>query len=162
MRQSILSLSIIGCVALLAGCSSMPMHRAGAPDYVTNSAEIVKAANWDQMQTVTIELSEHDFEPKHLKLKANQPYRLVIKNTGEADHYYTAEKFFKSVAWRKVMSSRPHGGEIKAPYFTAIEAFKKGGAVELYFVTVGKGTYEVICTIDDHKEKGMTGSITVE
>jgi uncharacterized cupredoxin-like copper-binding protein len=162
MRQSILSLSIAACVVLLVGCGTVGTPVVTAPDYVTNSAEIVKAANWEQMQTVTIELSEHDFEPKHLKLKANQPYRVVIKNTGEADHYYTAEKFFKSVAWRKVMSSRPHGGEIKAPYFSAIEAFKKGGTVELYFVTVVKGSYEVVCTIDDHKDKGMTGSITVE
>jgi len=162
MRQSILTLSMAACVALLAGCGSMGTPVAAAPDYVTNSAAIVKAANWDQMETVTIELSEHDFDPKHLKLKVNKPYRLVIKNTGEADHYYTAEKFFKSVAWRKVMSSRPHGGEIKAPYFSAVEAFKKGGTVELYFVTVAKGSYEVICTIDDHKDKGMTGSITVE
>jgi len=133
-----------------------------AQDYVANSAEIVKAANWNEMETVTIELSEHDFEPKDLKLKANKAYRLVIKNTGEADHYYTAVEFFKSVAWRKVQTPRPHGGEIKAPYFTAVEVYKKGGSVELFIVPVKKGSYEVVCTIDDHKEKGMTGSITVE
>ena len=155
MSQSILALAFAGC-ALLASPSVI------AQEYMTNSADIVKAANWDAMETVNIELSEHDFEPKHLKLKANKAYRIVIKNTGEVDHYYTAAAFFKSVAWRKVMTARPHGGEIKAPYFTAVEAFKKGGIVELFFVTVKKGTYEVVCTIDDHKEKGMTGSITVE
>lgn len=155
MRQSILA-------AALAGCALLASPLAMAQDYVTNSADIVKAANWDQMESVTIELSEHDFEPKQLKLKANKPYRLVIKNTGEADHYYTAAEFFKSVAWRKVMTPRPHGGEVKAPYFNAVEVFKKGGVVELFFVTVKKGTFEVICTIDDHKDKGMTGSITVE
>ena len=162
MRQSILALALAGGISLLASGASFAQSGVASLDYMSNSADIVKAAKWDQMQTVTIELSEHDFEPKHLKLKANQPYRLVIKNNGEADHYYTAEKFFKSVAWRKAMSARPHGGEFKAPYFSAFEAFKKGGTVELYFVTVGKGTFEVVCTIDDHKEKGMTGSITVE
>lgn len=162
MRRSILVFSLAGSLALLAGCGSMPMHRAAAADYITNSAEIVKAANWEQMETVTIELSDHDFEPKHLKLKANKAYRLVIKNPGEADHYYTAAEFFKSVAWRKVQTPRPHGGEFKAPYFSAVEAYKKGGTVELFFVTVKKGVYEVVCTIDDHKDKGMTGTITVE
>ena len=39
---------------------------------------------------------------------------------------------------------------------------KKGGTVELFFVPVKKGSFEVICTIDDHKEKGMVGGITVE
>jgi uncharacterized cupredoxin-like copper-binding protein len=155
MRQSLLA-------AALAGCALFASPQAMAQDYVTNSADIVKAANWDQMETITIELTEHDFDPKHLKLKANKPYRLVLKNTGEADHYYTAVDFFKSVAWRKVMTPRPQGGEIKAPYFSAVEVFKKTGVVELYFVTVKTGKFEVICTIDDHKDKGMLGSITVE
>lgn len=155
MRQSMLTLAFAGCAVL-----GSPL--VAAEDYMTNSADIVKAANWNEMETVNIELSEHDFDPKHLKLKANKAYRMVIKNNGEADHYYTAADFFKSVAWRKAQTPRPHGGEIKAPYFTAVEAYKKGGTVELFFVPVKKGTFEVVCTIDDHKDKGMTGSITVE
>lgn len=128
---------------------------------VPNAAEVVKAAKWEAMETVTVELFEHDFKPKHIVLKADQPYKLVLKNTGEKDHYYTAAEFFKdAVAWRKAQV--PKGGEIKAPYFTAVEAYKKGGTVELFIVPVKKGKYEVICTIDDHKDQGMTGSITVE
>ena len=133
-----------------------------AADYVTNASEIVKAANWEKMETVPVELTEHDFQPKDLKLKADQPYRLVIKNRGEKDHYYTATDFFKSVAWRKAQTPRPAGGELKAPYFTAVEAYKGGGQVELFLVPVKKGTYEVLCTIEDHKDQGMHGSITVE
>lgn len=129
---------------------------------VPNAAEVVKAAKWEMMETVTVELLEHDFNPKHLVLKADKPYRLVLKNTGEKDHYYTAEAFFKSVAWRKAQTPKPHGGEIKAPYFTAFEAYKKGGQIELFFVPVTKGKFEVICTIDDHKDLGMSGTITVE
>lgn len=155
MRPSITALAFAGCCLLAS-----PL--VAAEDYMSNSADIVKAANWEQMETVNIVLTEHDFEPKHLKLKAGKPYRMVIRNTGEADHYYTAAEFFKSVAWRKMQTPRPHGGEVKAPYFTAVEAYKKGGTVELFFVTVKKGSFEVICTIDDHKDKGMTGSITVE
>lgn len=155
MRQSIIALALTGCTFLASPLAS-------AQGYVTNSAEIVKAANWNEMETVEIELIEHEFNPKDLKLKANKAYRMVIKNAGESDHYYTAGEFFKSVAWRKIQTPRPHGGEFKAPYFTAVEVYKKGGSVELFFVPVKTGSYEVICTIDDHKEKGMTGSITVE
>ena len=133
-----------------------------AQEAVPNSAEIVKKADWNALETVSIELIEHEFIPNDLRLKVNQPYRLVLKNAGEHDHYYTAPEFFKSVAWRKAMTPRPHGGEVKAPYFTAVEVFKQGGSFELYFVPVTKGTYQVICTIDDHKDKGMTGTITVE
>lgn len=146
-------------VAVLGLATAAPLHAA---DAVPNSAEIVKAANWETMETITIELTEHEFAPRDLKLKAGQPYRLVLKNSGEKDHYYTASEFYQGVAWRKVQTAKPHGGEFKAPYFSAIEVYKKTGQVELFLVPVKKGTFEVICTIDDHKDKGMTGSITVE
>lgn len=154
MRMSLLSL-------VAAAVLSAPLA-AGAADPVADAAAIVKAANWDAMETVTVELTEHSFTPQDLKLKAGQPYRLVIKNVGQKDHYYTATEFFKSVAWRKVQTPKPNGGEIKAPYFTAVEAYKNGGSVELFFVTVNKGEFDVICTIEDHKDQGMYGKIVVE
>jgi len=149
-------------IALLILLGTLVSTPVLAQEAVANAAEIVKKADWSKMETVSIELTEHDFSPKDLKLKADTPYRVVLKNIGEKDHYYTATEFFKSVAWRKAQTPKPHGGEFKAPYFTAVEMYKKGGTVELFFVTVKKGTFEVICTIDDHKEKGMSGSITVE
>jgi len=149
-------------IALFALLGSLVAAPVLAQETVPNAAEIVKKADWNKMETVTVELTEHEFSPKDLKLKADTPYRLVLKNLGEKDHYYTATEFFKSVAWRKAQTPKPYGGEIKAPYFTAVEMYKKGGTVELFFVTVKKGSFEVICTIDDHKEKGMSGSITVE
>lgn len=147
-----LGLASLAAAFVLTGCQQ---------EGVANSAEIVKNANWDKMETVTVELSEYDYSPKHLKLKAGQPYKLVMKNVGEKDHYYTATEFFKAVAWRKVQTPKPNGGEMKAPYFTAFEPYKKG-TIEAFIVPVKKGTYEVICTIDDHKDQGMFGTITIE
>ncbi|MBK7003286.1 MAG: cupredoxin domain-containing protein [Rhodoferax sp.] len=136
---------------------------ASALAQIPNADEIVRKAAWDDMEIVTVELLDHHFVPKDLKLKAGVPYRIILKNTGEQDHFYTAAEFFKeAVAWRKVQVPRPGGGEIRAPYFTAIEAYKKGGQIELFLVPVKKGTYNVVCTIGDHEEKGMTGTITVE
>ena len=155
MRKSFLALAVTA-----AFVSASPL--ALAADYIVDGPAIVKAANWEAMETVTVELEDFSYSPQDLKLKAGQPYKLVIKNTGEKDHYYTAGEFFKNVAWRKVQTPKPNGGEIKAPYFTAVEAYKGGGTVELFFIPVTKGTYEVHCTIDDHKDKGMHGSITIE
>lgn len=149
-------------ISLVAAAFLSAPFAAAAADPVADAAAIVKAANWDAMETITVELTEHSFTPQDLKLKAGQPYRLVIKNVGQKDHYYTATEFFKSVAWRKVQTPKPNGGEIKAPYFTAVEAYKNGGSVELFFVTVNKGEFDVICTIEDHKDQGMYGKIVVE
>jgi len=130
-----------------------------ASGYIANGGDIVKAADWKQMQTVSIELFEHDYSPKELKLKAGVPYKIELKNTGEKDHYYTAPEFFKSVAWRKLMVNK--NAEIKVDYVNATEVLKQG-QLDLYIVPVTKGTYTVYCTIDDHRQKGMEGKIIVE
>jgi uncharacterized cupredoxin-like copper-binding protein len=133
---------------------------AQADEYITNAKEIVKKANWDTMKTITVNMNEFDYEPDELTLKAGQPYKLELINTGKKKHYYTAPEFFRSIATRKVQSNKD--GEIKAPYFLALEMMAEGGQLDLYFVPVKKGKYPVICTIDDHQEQGMEGTITVE
>ena len=129
-----------------------------AADYITNAGEIVKAADWDKMQTITVEFEEHAYTPENIELKAGQPYKLVLKNLGEKKHYFTAPEFYKAIATRKVQSNKD--GEIKAPYFTAIELMV-GGQLDLYFVPVTKGDYPVYCTIDDHRDEGMEGKLSI-
>lgn len=154
-------MKLIGIIAIIAGVSGCTTGGGTRPDadYVTNAAEIVGKADWTKQEVVTITMEEHSYAPENLKLKAGKPYKIELKNVGDKDHYYTAPEFYKSVAWRKAMVNKQ--GEIKAPYFTAFEILKKGGQVDLYFVPVKAGTYKVYCTIDDHREKGMDGSITV-
>lgn len=149
---------MIAALALVA-CQSGGPHHAGHA-YVKDSDRIVKEADWTRMATVDIELYEYGYTPRDLRLKAGQPYKLVLRNTGSKDHYYTAPEFFRSVATRKAMVNK--FAEIKAPYFTALEILKDGGQLDLYIVPVHTGTYKVHCSIDDHEEKGSTGSITVE
>ena len=130
-----------------------------ADDYITNAGEIVSKADWKAMQTVTVVLDEHSYSPEVLTLEKDKPYKLVIQNKGQKDHYFTAPDFFKSIATRKAQTK---DGEMKAPYFSALEAYKNGGSIELFFVPVKSGSFPVFCTIDDHKEKGMEGKIVVK
>ncbi|MDX1593059.1 MAG: cupredoxin domain-containing protein [Gammaproteobacteria bacterium] len=126
-------------------------------DYITNADEIVKAADWGNMKTITVEIEEHLYTPENIQLEAGQPYKLELKNIGEEKHYFTAPAFYKSIATRKVQS---RDGEVKAPYFKALEVLV-GGQLDLYFVPVLTGEFPVYCTIDDHREKGMEGTLVV-
>ena len=74
-------------------------------------------------------------------------------------HYFVSEGFLKAIATRKVQSNAD--GEIKAPYFTALEVFP-GRSLDLYFIPVRKGTYPLRCTIEGHAEEGMVGEIRIE
>ncbi|MBF0134770.1 MAG: cupredoxin domain-containing protein [Magnetococcales bacterium] len=130
-----------------------------AEDYVVNSAEIVKAADWKAIEKVTVTMDEYSYSPKQLTFKEGKTYQLILKNAGEKKHYFTAPEFYKSIATRKVQSDKD--GEIKVPYLLAVELMV-GGQLDIYFVAVKKGSYPVFCTIDDHQKQGMEGRITIE
>jgi uncharacterized cupredoxin-like copper-binding protein len=125
--------------------------------YLSNAGDFVSAADWDSIVTVTVEMSEYSFTPQDLTFEAGIPYKLEIVNVGDSKHYFTAEKFYRSIALRKAQTSE---GEFKAPYMKAVEVFP-GDQVDLYFVAVYPGKYDSICTISGHEEAGMTGHITV-
>jgi len=137
---------------------------AQSADYITNASEIVKKTDWKKMETVKVLMAERGdnlfYRPNKLVFKAGQPYKLEMLNKGKKKHYFTAPEFFKAIATRKAQSDKD--GEIKAPYFLAFEMMAKGGRLDLYFVPVKKGEYVVNCTIDDHAERGMKGTIVVE
>lgn len=150
--------------AHLAVCSIIAAGFAtpllASDDYIRDAAERVKAADWNTMEVVTVTLDEHSFTPSELRFKAGKAYKLQLKNIGKKDHYFTAEKFFRAVAWRKAMVDKH--AEVKAPYFTAFEPLRNGGQIDLYFVPITKASYEVICTIEDHQQQGMSGTLVIE
>ena len=130
-----------------------------AEDYITNAGEIVKSADWEKMETVTVNLDEYSYGTESFVFKVGQAYKLQLKNRGDKKHYFTAPGFYKAIATRKVQSNKD--GEIKAPYFTALELMVNG-QLDLYFVPVTKGEYLVYCTIDDHREEGMEGRLIIQ
>ena len=76
---------------------------------------------------------------------------------GTKKHYFTTEEFYQSVAFRKAQDS---SGEIKAPYFKAVEIFP-GEQADLYLIPTKEGTYDSICTIAGHIKAGRHGQIAV-
>ena len=142
--------TLAAAMALAAGAS--------ADGHVENYAEIVKAADWKAMKTITVNMNEFEYDAD-LELKAGQTYKLELKNLGEKKHYFTAPEFFKNVATRKAQVNGQ--AEIKAPYFTALEILP-GGQLDLYVVAHTKGEYPVYCTIDDHRDQGMEETIIIK
>lgn len=129
----------------------------GESQYVENAAAFVDAADWDAAETVTIELGEMYFKPSDLTFEAGKPYKLEMVNAGEKKHEFAAEDFSRGVAFRKAEDA---DGEIKVPFFREIEVFA-GASVEVLFVAVMPGSYDMFCEIEGHREAGMEGTITV-
>ena len=130
---------------------------APAEQYVVNSAEFVKAADWDAAEKLTIKLGEMYFGPQDFTLEAGKPYILTLENVGAVKHEFTAGEFFRTVATRKAETAQ---SEVKVPFFTEIEVFA-GESVDIYLIPLIAGTYELVCEIEGHFEAGMFGTITV-
>lgn len=129
IRNYILITALLG---VLGGCCRK---------YVCDAENIVKAADWSTMETISVGLSEYAFSPSELALKTGKPYKLEIKNEGTVKHYFVSEGFFKAIATRKLQSNSD--GEIKAPYFTAIEVFP-GRSLYLIFYSGRKGKLQAL------------------
>ncbi len=145
----------------VAGMCMMLISSSGCVtvDYIADAPARVNAADWNTIEKVSVVLTEYSYNPSSMHLKVAVPYRLEIKNAGTVKHYFTAEEFFKAIATRKVQSNVD--GEIKAPYFSALEVFP-GRSLDMYFVPVTKGSYRLHCTIAGHEVQGMHGTIVIE
>lgn len=148
MRSLVTSAIILSLVFFTSSAIS-----AESPDL----AKALAGSDWSKMETVTVTMTEYAFSPSTIILKESVPTRLVLKNAGKEAHYFVAEQFFKMITTRKVQGS---DGEIKAPYFTAVEVYP-GKMLEWFFVPAQKGVYDLLCTVKGHAEHGMKGKIEV-
>lgn len=139
---------------LVPGCHALPGR---APEELDRIAE---TADWSKVQDVSILLRDGGFEPRELRLRAGQPYRLTVTNAGVNNHYFNAPEFLATAAVRKAQV--PRFAEFKAVRFRNFEIFAAGGTFELWFVPVDPGRYRVHCHLGDHAEMGVEGHLLVE
>ena len=116
--------------------------------------------DWRTAKHVTVEMMEWGYRPRELRLTLGQPYRLTLINYGSYNHYFNAAEFLRTVDARKAVVERH--AEIRAPYFTAFEVFRRGGTVDVYFIPKQAGTFAVHCHLADHRERGVHGTIVVK
>ncbi len=142
----------------LAGCSpARDLYGTAAPGYVGDAAARVAAADWSRTETVDVALSEYAFTPAELTFRAGTAYRLRLRNTGTATHFFVSDGFFKAIAVRRLKTA---GGEVKATYLRSI-VLPPGAVKELTFVAVRPGTYRLECTAPFHAAFGMVGRLRV-
>jgi len=154
MKRILLAIVMTVTTLVFSGCG----HHHHAM-YVRDAADRVKAADWSKMETITVSMTDYAFNPSSVVFRQGVPYKLVIENKSSQKHYFTAEHFFRAIATRKLQSNID--GEIKAPYFSAIEVYP-GRSLDLYFIPVKTGSYPLTCTIAGHEGMGMKGAIRVE
>ena len=89
-----------------------------------------------------------------MTFEAGVPYVLTLRNVGQEKHYFTAHEFYR-IATRKAETAQ---SEVKVPYFTAIEVYP-GQEVELYFIPVLPGSFELFCEIEGTPTPGWSARL---
>lgn len=137
--------------------------QAAFVEFPTTSSGWVSFVDWNEATRVEVTAVEDGadffYEPANLTFEAGKPYILVMNNpdTNVLKHYFHTPEFYQAIATRKAQTA---DAEYKAPYFDAFELLV-GGSIELYFVPVINGTYDMWCTIPGHLEAGMEGTWTI-
>ncbi|MFQ5638587.1 MAG: plastocyanin/azurin family copper-binding protein, partial [bacterium] len=160
-------LAVLLVAVWMVSCKSDKTPVGPDPSPFVKASDWVAGVNWDAKTVVTINMVESgqalSFSPNDLTFEAGKPYVLKVVNpAGNASkHYFATQEvfpdFFKSIATRKIETG---DAEYKAPYFRAVELLI-GGELDIYFVPVIAGTYDFLCTITGHADRGMTGKITI-
>ena len=156
MKHPILPMLLI---AGLVGCTSgdviLDEPQSG---YVQDIPKVLAGVDWSEAQSVTVQLSEYQFEPSDLVFEEGAPYRLVLSNVGKGSHTFVSEGFFQAIAVQKLISP---DGEIVMPYLKSIEVPSQTEK-EIHFVAVSKGMYLLECSVLLHDTFGMEGQISIQ
>ena len=158
MRKLFCLFAAVSLASCLISASAQSPH--------VKASEWVAGADWGASTLVVVEMVESGslltFSPNHLTFEAGQPYILRLQNSAAniLKHDLSPDvtnSFFQVIATRKVQTI---DAEYKAPYFDEVELFI-GGSVDIYFIPVRPGTYDLSCTVAGHAAAGMTAQVTI-
>jgi uncharacterized cupredoxin-like copper-binding protein len=103
-------------------------------------------------QTIHVDMSNYEFTPSTLQLRANSPYRLKLRNTSHGGHSFSARQLFAVANVAPADRSKIEDGEVEVD---------GGQTVDVSFSIPTPGTYRFHCTHFLHSAFGMTGEAVV-
>ncbi|HEY6917515.1 MAG TPA: plastocyanin/azurin family copper-binding protein [Allosphingosinicella sp.] len=108
--------------------------------------------DWSQARRIDVTLSNFEYRPSDLTLRAGEPVMLHLMNIADGGHDFTARKLFESAMIRERDKALIRNGGVEVP---AHESRDIG------FTPVA-GRYKVECTHPFHHMMGMAGEILVQ
>jgi uncharacterized cupredoxin-like copper-binding protein len=123
--------------------------RAYLPFLLALLALPAAATAQDEPRTVEIRLSNFDFTPDHIQLRAGQPVVLHLVNVAHGGHNFAAPEFFAAASG---VSGPVTDGKVELHGNQSVDVR----------LTPARGHYHLRCTHTMHTAFGMSGEIDVE
>jgi len=118
-----------------------------------HAAEAPAGTDWSKAQMIDIAMSDFNFAPANLQLRANQPYRLHLTNSSSHGHDFAAPTLFAAAAVAPDDQSKIEDGSVEVA---------GGQSIDVKFVPNAAGTYKFHCSHFLHSAFGMTGQASVQ
>jgi uncharacterized cupredoxin-like copper-binding protein len=147
-------------VVVLVLALGPPVAGAQAGDAPPKPHPAVAAADWRETTEIVLELGDHRYEPNEITLRLGKPYKIVLRNVGNTSHDMVGGSFFDDevIALRMVSSK---AGRVTAQEVTSIYVRSKHDT-EVWLVPIREGQYTFYCSLPQHRESGMEGTIKVK
>lgn len=111
------------------------------------------AGDAQSAQTIQVNMSNYEFTPGMLQLRANNSYRLRLTNTSHSGHDFDAPQLFAAASIAPADQSKVADGEVEVG---------GGQTVEVTFTPTRAGAYKFHCSHFLHSAFGMTGEAVVQ
>jgi uncharacterized cupredoxin-like copper-binding protein len=108
-------------------------------------------ADFAAAQVVEVSLSNFDFTPSTITLRAGQPYALHLVDRASGGHDFKAPEFFEAAQVASQDSAKVAEGEVEL----------RGGQSATVHLIPAAGTYKLVCSHFGHSMMGMKGTIVV-
>lgn len=112
-----------------------------------------------QPAAMTIYLSNFNYAPKPIHLRAGQPVTLVFVNRSSSSHDFTARAFFANAQVTEGMAM--HGMAMNGMAMNGMIDLR-GGETKSVTLVPRAGTYKAHCSHFLHKQFGMSNLIVVD
>jgi len=109
---------------------------------------------------IMLEAADFNYNPASITVRAGQPVRLTLKNTGKVEHDFVIDKI--NVANVEASDSGPaEHHQMNQPEYDLHFFARSGETGVLQFTALEPGTYQIFCSIEGHRQAGMIGELIV-
>ena len=138
--KRLLGVALLGALALATTACAPPSSASAAKDAGKDSAPVAQGASQAGAQAVTVTMTDMQFSPATVTVKAGTPVTFTAPNKGVLEHNWHVKIGNETIQ----IDARP------------------GQTATQIFTPTTPGTYTVICTIPGHEQAGMKGTLIVE
>lgn len=155
--MTVLTRALVVSLLLLAGTTALAETSKPWTEPQPGALQLVDNADWNAAAVIEVELGDHHYTPADLVFDRNRPTILRLKNVGGVAHDLKGEGFFRAIVAKMALST---AGRVVTPFMNSLY-IRPRQEMELWFIPLRAGTFPVLCTIGDHQQAGMEGTIVI-